>query len=364
MDATNNLIITFNQPQVVPEIHDSSFNLLPVPQVEALLNTLFDFFFNLLGSMIPPIPIPGLAGWNLDIQELGPMGQADDYLGIYLSITPPKTIADSENPDTQFIFSTGNRIIKRSDFIFDGYQSALYGLSDGKQIEVLLEATGRDSIDKYYYSLDGSAWRLLSGNRLTLRSLIEGNHELVVKAVNEYNLEDTSPAVLQFTCDNIPPEIISFKQNGNRMEVTAWDYTDDSLRYRFRIDAGAWSEATTSPYLELAGLPAGKHRIEAIVLDNAENASPAVSAKVTLLVPSLSNQPGSINLDASDPGSSGSDFNAQNNSSDDGGQGSLLGGCSIGSDSGTTTSLLCLMAALIAFNLFADRLQKVRIKTK
>ena len=361
MDASNNLLITFNQPQVIPEIHDSSFNALPVAQIESLLDTLFEFFFNLLGSMIPPIPIPGLAGWNLDILELGPMGQVDDYLGIYLSITPPKKIANTENPETRFVFSTGDRIIKKSNIDFDPYQSSAHGLNDGRLIEVQLEATGKDAIDKFYYSLDGSSLRLLKDNRLILRSLIEGEHQLIVKAVNRYNFEDPSPAVLNFICDKVPPEILAFNRNGNRMKVEAWDYTDHTLQYQFRIDSSAWSIETDTPYFDLTGLPAGNHRIEVRVSDRAGNISTPVIAEVALVVPALEHRINSVNMDA-DQSHSDSDFRSgsqQRNS----GETESFGGCGIGTDSSATMSLLCLMAVLIAFCLLRG-LRKVEIKIK
>lgn len=101
MDEDNNLIFTFNNPQVQIKIHDSTYNLLPVEIIEPILDALVQTMLDCLDCQIPPFTIPGISGWNLLIQDLPPIGVAEDYLGVYLLVEQPIVAASQGRPDTQ-----------------------------------------------------------------------------------------------------------------------------------------------------------------------------------------------------------------------------------------------------------------------
>ena len=281
MDETNNLIFTFNNPTINLTIHDSSFNNLPVEVIEPILDGVIQMFVDLLGGLIPPIPVPGISGWTLLIQELAPIGSTLDYLGIYMLIESPAKVNAWGRPDTRFVLHSGTNQWRGDTITLGPAQSAAYGLNDGRNVVVDLEAVGRGEGTTFHFSLDGTPWKRLQGNRLRLNYLIEGEHTLQVKAKNEKNREDVSPATLRFICDNVAPTVSQAGQQADRFVVTAWDFGDDNLTYRYQVDNGAWSDPTASNTLSLSAFAPGKHTVSVRVADRAGNVSTPVVRAIT-----------------------------------------------------------------------------------
>jgi len=342
MDVNSNLIITFNQPTIIPNIHDSSFNVLPMSVIQPLLDTLIGFVQIMLENLIPPIPVPGFAGFSLIIEEVAPMGIFEDYLGIFISVESPIKAAASGEPDTLIVLSDidGN-ILSGSDLDLNNYESSRFGLKDGREITVGFEAVGGGNVSKYYYKIDDSGWRLVKGNQVTIGNLIEGEHTFYVKAKNAQNIEDLSPAGLNFTCDNVPPKILGIEISEGSLHVNGWDYIDDNLKYVFTIDDALYVVQSDSPELSFAGLSPKDHKIDITVIDSSGNISRSTSVTI-----SIEGDTGGENKDdgrgsGNSNGKSGEARGAEDDS---------LGGCHVGSSSGGNTALL--LSLILLFPLF------------
>jgi hypothetical protein len=270
MDADSNLLFTFNNPTINLNIHESEFNILPIDQIEPLINTLLGFFEQMLQDLIPPVPLPGFAGFNLLIQEVAPIGNAGDYLGIYLMVEAPILAYKDGIPDTQIILNDGLHQISDDLFDLDAAQSATYALNDGRSITLQLDAVGGGDVEKFYYKLDDADWRLVRANTLTLSNLIEGEHTVAVKAKNNHNVQDDSPAIVRFVCDNIAPEIRSAQIIGNTIVLDAWDYVDGNIRFQVSTNSEQSFE-TSETTLALDRFDSGVTRVRIRPIDGAGN---------------------------------------------------------------------------------------------
>ena len=342
MDINSNLIITFNQPNIELSIHESSYNILPIEIIEPLLNTLIGFVQTMLEDLIPPIPVPGFAGFSLIIEEIAPIGTYYDYLGLFLSIESPLKIAAFGEPETNIILFADNETIRGNNILLDNAKSAQFGLNDGRSITIGLEALGKGEINKFYYKVDNSGWRLVKGNEATITNLIEGQHTLYVKAKNSVNVEDPSPALVTFVCDNIAPEITGVEQAENLINVDAWDYTDQNLIYVYKIDDGAYMVKANSPSLSLEGLSNGRHKIEVNVMDSAQNISQTTTLYVNVEKDSNS---GSDNQDGLGSGADGGSGSMEQRNSDD----FSNGGCGIGSEKSSPGNVILALLLLSSF---------------
>jgi len=306
MDISNNLIITFNAPTIVPVVHESSFNTLPVADViDFIATNLIPPLLGLLEDFMPPIPLPGMMGFQLTIDEMGAMGTGNDYLGIYVSVTTPFDLAQSIPPDTRIVLYEGEKMIAVDQADLDPSQSAAYGLNDGRHIVLELNAGG-ENFNGYFYRIDNSGWRHTDENQITITSLIEGPHTLQVKAINRLNQQDPVPATLSFICDNVPPELVVLESELNRVHAVAWDFVDDQISFRYKLaEMKDWALSPTGDFTVTGTVP-GAQTIEVAPMDRAGNIG--LSKTTTVFITSQGSASG---------GSNGDDDGAENSDDDD-----------------------------------------------
>ena len=276
MDANQNLIFTFNNPTITTHVHGSSYNNLLPGVVQSALDFATGLILPMLQNLLPPYPLPGFAGLTLSLPEVAPGGTANDYLVLYL-LVDGLTPVDMKYPDTSFLLNPEG--VQGANITLNAAQSALYGLNNGRKVVIKLQSEGESAVDRYFYSLDGLPWQRVLGDELTLVNLMEGEHEIQVKAKDALNVFDPTPATLNFICDNVPPRIQSLETTPGRIQINAVDYVDDALAYHVKIDQGPWNIQTSSQ-VDVSGLVSGKHTISVKAVDSAGNQSAVSTATI------------------------------------------------------------------------------------
>ncbi len=84
--ANNDLQISLGSSQVTFDVKGTDFNVLPAALIQTLLNTLINtYLIPLLSNAMPTIPLPTFDGYQLQLQEIGAMGDSFNYLTLFLN---------------------------------------------------------------------------------------------------------------------------------------------------------------------------------------------------------------------------------------------------------------------------------------
>lgn len=154
----------------------------------------------------------------------------------------------------------------------------------------------------YKYRLDGREWSAERdiATKISLSGLSEGDHSVSVLARDAVGNWQTTPTTTAWTVDRMPP--VSVTLSGAPLLSTSLKTATitvsgaDVVKYRYRLDGGAWSAAIdVSKEITLSNLATGSHTLAVLGIDAAGNQQPE-STKYTWTVRDAANNMGVLLL--------------------------------------------------------------------
>ena len=291
--ADSVLYVVIEQPVIDYEILYNEYSGLDESGVDGLIEAMLVIVWPMLmealeeGFELPGLELPGgqMLGYSLDYA--GPIGIADDFLGVFLSFS----VSDDKGPpDTRVILRSARtgRDASFAEASLDLARSGEYGLADALNLFVRFDGDpppGAAGGLEYSYRLDGGFWSRFSPEPgADLPRTFEGPHVLEVRTRARGGAVDPTPARIAFIADGVAPRILSVSVEDAPeagvpawIEVTAEDWRTPApmIRYSISVDGGAWSAFVGEDGLRVPGLPAGAHELAVRAADEAGNVSPA-----------------------------------------------------------------------------------------
>jgi len=279
-DAENNLIITLEGTDISFDVWGSEFNILPPAAIETLINSIIDVFLPMIVDLIPPIPLPNLLGYQFAINEIGAMGDGNDYFGLYCEFIEPTEKGPAAAFDLPIYGLATNLVL-------DGTASARAGLAAVTHPKLHLAAAGRVPVDHFLVRIDGAAWRRVDGDVFDLTYLLEGRHVIEAAAVSPRGLVSRQPARLSFVLDRVAPRLDRARLSAKMvLELAAHDYVAaaKALRFQVRVPGNDWSRPFAATTVRVV-VPPGTNEIDVRVIDPAGNATAPRRVRATVTPP-------------------------------------------------------------------------------
>lgn len=277
-DEENNLIITLEGTDVVFDVNGTEFNVIPPDLIENLINGIIEFFLPMIVDILPPIPLPAIMNYQFVIHEIGALGQADDYFGLYCEFVE----SANKGPRAAFdLLSLG----VRTDITLGAKASALAGLAATDHPALRLATLDDAPVDHYLARVDGGFWRRLDDGQLDLTWFVEGRHEVEALAVAPNGQVSSERARLSFVVDRVAPRLDSTQLVRGRdyveLRVKAHDYVaeTETIRFQVRLGDAPWSEPFAATSVRLPGLPTSGGVLQVRALDPAGNVSEPVTVR-------------------------------------------------------------------------------------
>lgn len=248
IDADNQLIVALDTEasHVTFDVTGNEYNILPPALIESLLNGFINnFLLPMLSAALPPIPLPAFSGYQLQINEIGAVGDDLDYFGLYCEFVEQST--QSGRPRAGFDLP-GLGVV--TDRVLTAAESARAGLSATAAPVLRLARMDGAAADSFRVRVDGGAWLEERDGRVELAGLLDGVHRVEAVAVDGLGMTTAKPARLTFVLDRVAPRLdgVRLARDGRGLAVRAHDYVAPAanLRMQWRVGAGSWS-----PWLKL-----------------------------------------------------------------------------------------------------------------
>ncbi len=211
----------------------------------SVLQTVIGSFAGMLTSSIPPVSLPSVMGFDINVPDGGITRVADsghNFLGIFANLS-----LASGAPLTAPVETS----LQTSDLTLDeeSMQPAHWNEGSGNSVWLHLRAEGPIGVEyEHSYRIDGGAWSAWTPDeRVYVDSdvlLLQARHDIEARARvrGEPASVDPTPAHAQVIVDILAPNVQAARtMDGVRVDATDLVSAQEQLEVRFQID-GAWTE--------------------------------------------------------------------------------------------------------------------------
>jgi hypothetical protein len=252
-------------------------------QLTELPATLATALESLLGSLagsltsgLPAFELPAIMGIDLSIPEGGVRGVtegSDNFIGIFANLA----LAGSSGAAT----GTAETRLETTELHVNPEALDInhLGIGEVPSIRLFMDAAGPSGVDyEFSYRLDGESWSSWTRDRnvnLASRNFFwQARHVVEARArvIGSAASVDPTPARVELIVDILAPTVTAALTSGT-VRVDARDIItpEDKMRYRYRVNGGAWGEWTTHSTFT----PEGGGQVDAEAMDEAGNVAGA-----------------------------------------------------------------------------------------
>lgn len=235
-----------------PVVTNSELLSTPPAMLASVVQSVLGTVSGMLMSAVPPIALPELAGFRLEVPANGVRGYSEageDFLAVFANLAPATSTGGS-------IVDRPRALIRTSDLRLDiaSMQPETYGTGAKNTVRLDFDTEVPSSNVEFSYRLDGKPWSAWS----TLRSIVvedetlwlQGRHVVEARArfVNVPESLDPTPARAEVLVDTIAPDAeIALSNDGFTVEAADIISPRDALRYR-AFFGGAWTDWQADPH--------------------------------------------------------------------------------------------------------------------
>ena len=259
-------------------------------QLAQVFPSLVNIAAGALGSAVPSVALPSVAGFSLDnLQITRVQTSQDDFLAIYGSIVngtgaPLIDWSDPSHPHLAGELQTYAVLENISIPPVAELQKLAI-----PSVTLKLDASGNNGKPtEWAYRVDGGFWHEWSQDpHPTLQDpafMLQGRHTLEIRSrvVNQWQTEDTTPSKLELLIDSIPPELHPAldADNKQQLDFNALDIVSDTSALKYAWDENgkrtAWTANATMPLHDaLALTQGGAQPLKLYAIDEAGNVGEA-----------------------------------------------------------------------------------------
>ncbi|AKF09396.1 MYXO-CTERM sorting domain-containing protein [Sandaracinus amylolyticus] len=260
-----------------PVVTNSELLIEPPEMVATALGRLVPRVAGMLAGAIPPISLPDIMGFELDVPPEGVRGVDQDgerFLGIFANLRLAESAVRTAIDTT---IEVGDLELDRESMTLERFATG-----EGNAAWLHLGAGGAAPGTEYEYShrVDGTTWSEWSStSRVRIDDpvlLLQGRHEIEARArvAGDARSVDATPARATLIVDVIAPDVqLSRLPDGTAYVASASDIVTGAraLRYRFRVRGGEWTDWSNDARYEPDALVLDGRDVDVEVVDEAGN---------------------------------------------------------------------------------------------